>query len=57
MSSLTIQIKNVGKQHGPTDCGFFALAYCTALAHGQNPCEYVYSQGEMRVLSTILFTR
>ena len=22
MSSLTIQIKNVGKQHGPTDCGF-----------------------------------
>ena len=48
-NDLTVQIKDVGKQHGGTDCGLYSLAYCIALAYDQNPCDYVLSQNEMRV--------
>ena len=45
---ITVNIKNVVKQVGSADCGVFALAYCTSLALGNNPCLCVYRQVEMR---------
>ena len=32
---------------GSNDCGLFAAAYCTSLAHGQNPSAFVYDQSLM----------
>ena len=46
--SLTVKIKNVCKQIGGKDCGLYALAFCTDLAHGHNPCSRVYNQQDMR---------
>ena len=46
--SYTIQIANVTKQSGCNDCGVFAPAYCTALAHGQDPSTLIFNQGAMR---------
>ena len=46
--SVTIRMKNVAKQVGGTECGLYALAYCVALANGEDPCDYVYDQREMR---------
>jgi len=45
---VTVKVKNVIKQVGSTDCGVYALAYCTSLALGSNPCLSVYRQVEMR---------
>ena len=36
------------KQIGGKDCGLYALAFCTDLAHGHNPCSRVYNQQDMR---------
>ena len=38
----------VGGLEGSNDCGLFAIAYATELAHGGDPAKVVYSQGEMR---------
>jgi len=46
--SMTVQIKNVAEQFGGTECGLYALAYCVSLAVGEDPCERVYDQREMR---------
>ena len=46
--SLTVKIKNVCKQKGSIDCGLYALAFCSDLAHGHKPCLRVYSQQDMR---------
>jgi len=35
--SFTVHIAKVNKQAGDNDCGLLAAAYCTSLAHGQNP--------------------
>ena len=47
-TSYTIQIANVTKQSGCNDCGVFAAAYCTALAHRQDPSTLIFNQGAMR---------
>ena len=38
----------LGRQAGYNDCGVFTTAYCTALAHGQDPVSFVYDQSFMR---------
>ena len=45
---IAVNFANLNKQVGFDDCGVFATAYTTALAHGQNPCSYIYDQGAMR---------
>ena len=45
---VTVKVKNVIKQVGSADCGVYALAYCTSLVLGNNPCLSVYRQVEMR---------
>ena len=35
---VTVNAENVVKQVGSADCGVYALAYCTSLALGNNPC-------------------
>lgn len=46
--SLRVDICHVAIQEGSNDCGLFAIAYATELAHGGDPAKVVYSQGEMR---------
>jgi len=52
------KIKLVGisnKQVGNKDCGVFAIAYCTSLAFGKDPCKQKFVQEKMRYhLSTCL---
>ena len=45
---FTIGIANVNKQSGDNDCGLFAAAYITSIAHGQDLSSIVYNQGLMR---------
>ena len=45
---FTVGIANVNKQSGGNDCGLFAAAYITSIAHGQDPSSIVYNQGLMR---------
>ena len=45
---LNIHIASVNKQSGDSDCGVFSVAYCTALAHGQDPSGIVFNQSIMR---------
>ena len=47
--SLMVSIANVTKQSGINDCGLFAIAYCTSIAHEQNPSSVVYNQAAMRL--------
>ena len=46
--SLVVKFANTHKQAGSDDCGLFAAAYCTSLAHGQNLSAFVYDQFLMR---------
>ena len=46
--SLKIEIANVHKHADYSDCGVFAVAYCTALAHDQDPSKFIYKQESMR---------
>ena len=39
---LVVKFATTNKQAGSDDCGLFAAAYCTSLAHGQNPSAFVY---------------
>ena len=41
--TIAVKFANLNKQlqAGFDDCGVFATAYSTALAHGQNPCSYI----------------
>ena len=36
------------KQQGSRDCGIFALAYATELAHGFDPSNFIFDQSKMR---------
>ena len=44
------QIKMIqcGRQKGAKDCGVFAIAYATAIAHGLNPSRQNFTQQAMR---------
>ncbi len=46
--SLPVDICHVDRQEGNNDCGLYAIAYATDLAHGRDPSRVVYSQDEMR---------
>ena len=41
-------MKNVQLQAGGSDCGVFAIAFVTALANNNNPCECCFKQDAMR---------
>ena len=47
-TSVTIEIMDVLKQHGSTDCGLFALAFGTSLCVGELPSEKRYIQSDLR---------
>ena len=46
--SVTLEIVNVQKQAGTTDCGLFSLAFTTALCYGECPSTKLFSQDSMR---------
>jgi len=39
--SFSVNIMDVGKQTGATDCGLYAIATLTCLAHGKDLCSIV----------------
>lgn len=47
---LVIDVANVQRQHNGVDCGVFAIAYATELAHGQDPvrCQWATHDRSMR---------
>ena len=49
-SSSTIRIKliNVALQKGSTDCGLYAIAMLTSIAHKEDPAYVIYDQQELR---------
>lgn len=46
--SLFVDICHVERREGSNDCGVYAIAYATDLAHGRNPYRYSYLQADMR---------
>ena len=48
ISVKSIKIPKVQKQKGNKDCGLFAVAFATALAHGQNPSKQRFHQASLR---------
>jgi len=47
-SSLRLIIKPVQQQNNGVDCGVFAIAFATALAHGVDPCTIAFDTNKMR---------
>ena len=45
---ITVDVCNVVKQAGASDCGFFALAYATAVCHGLDPTALCFDQRKLR---------
>lgn len=45
---LNVHMINVAKQSGSQDCGLYALAFLTSIAHSNNPSLEVYRQEEMQ---------
>ena len=45
---ITVQCLNVQKQRGGSDCGLFALAFITAVCHGDDPTSLYFDQENMR---------
>ena len=45
---ISIELVDVQKQCGSSDCSVYAIAYATALSLGQDPGTLVFSQSEMR---------
>ena len=43
-----MEVNTVQQQHGGVDCGLFAIAFATELAHGKNPVGVSYAQSAMR---------
>ena len=43
-----MQMPPLQKQVGGTDCGLFAIAVITAIAHGEDPSQLQFKQEEMR---------
>ena len=46
--NFAVQIANVTKQSGGSECGLYALAYVTHLAFGLDPSLFVFSSDLMR---------
>ena len=47
-SVLYVNVVNVQRQSGTSDCGLFAIANITHIAFGLNPCMYMFKQEAMR---------
>ena len=45
---LQLKIKSVQQQNNGVDCGVFAIAFATSLAHGNDPCTAAYNVPLMR---------
>ena len=45
---LIVTVSRIQKQKGTTDCGLFAIANATAIAHGKNPSKLQFKQKSMR---------
>ena len=45
---LSVAVANVAQQSGASDCGLFAIAFVTHLAHSLNPCYCNFKQNAMR---------
>ena len=45
---FSIKMASVSKQSGSSDCGLFAIAYITHIAHELDPSLCVFNQGQMR---------
>ena len=43
-----ISMKKVQVQAGVKDCGAFAVAFITSLAHGEDPCDVLFQQENLR---------
>ena len=55
--SFSVNIMDVGKQAGATNCGVYAIATLTCLAHGKDPCSIVFKKEDLRShLQEILLT-
>jgi len=46
--TLSVSIMDVGKQFGAADCGLYAIATLTCLAHDKDPCITVFQKEELR---------
>ena len=46
---LVIIVSCCQKQKGTTDCGLFAIANATPIAHGKNPSKLQFQQESMRL--------
>ena len=46
--TFTVNIMDVGKQVGAADCGLYAIATLTCLAHDKDPCSIVFKKEELR---------
>ena len=53
--SIKIEIMDVLKQRGSTDCGLFALVFATSLCHEELPSERKYIQGDLRAHLSSIF--
>ena len=47
--SIKIKVVNVPVQTGSTDCGLYAIAMMTSIAHSDDPATLVYNQQELRI--------
>ena len=47
-SHIIMKYMDVSAQTGSTECGLYAIAYMTALAHGQDPTMIVFDQNSLR---------
>lgn len=47
--SFKIKVANVAIQKGSTDCGLYAIAMMTSIAHNDNPVNLIYNQQNMRI--------
>ena len=45
---VNMHMQPLQRQVGGTDCGLFAIAVITAIAHGKNPTQLKFKQEEMR---------
>lgn len=43
-----ISMRKVQVQAGINDCGVFAIAFITSLVHGEQPCDVLYQQEDLR---------
>ena len=47
-SDTQLQYVDVQMQSGANDCGLFAIAFATALCHGELPGKYIFERRAMR---------